>query len=50
MVTNLYYLPGLGNSDHVCLRFNLIMLYTVATILRVAITTTLIKQIFHRGM
>ena len=24
MVTNLYYLPGLGNSDHVCLRFNLI--------------------------
>ena len=24
MVTNLYYLPGLGNSDHACLRFNLI--------------------------
>ena len=24
MVTNLYYLPGLGNSDHVRLRFNFV--------------------------
>ena len=23
-MTNLYYLPGLGNSDHVCPRFNLV--------------------------